>query len=153
MIMRKFLFIVALLIGISSCSFHEPVMKGGEQFKLEKVDGQTVVFRAGAVIQNENWFGFKVKPSELELFIDGDHFANIHLDKKVKVKRKSEGYVEGTFTGNLDKGALMKAMSLASRNDIEVRIKGKVKAGVFIFSKKLEMDETKRISGKSLKMP
>jgi LEA14-like dessication related protein len=128
-------------------------MKGGEQFNIEKIDGQTVKFTAGAVIENENWFGFKVKPSDFELYVDGDHFASIRLDKKVKVKRKSENYVEGSFTGEMDKGALLKAMSMAGRDNIKVRMKGKAKAGVFIFSKKVDMDETKTISGKNLKMP
>ena len=150
--MRNLLYFFAVIVITTSCSFHEPVLKGGEKFKLDKIDGQTIRFNAGAIIENENWFGLKVKPSQFELYVDGDYMGTVSLDKKIKIKRKSDDFVEGQFTGNLEKGSLMKAMTLVGRDEISVRLKGKAKGGVFIFSKKFDVDETKTISGSLLKM-
>jgi LEA14-like dessication related protein len=150
--MRNLLFILSALLLTVSCSFHEPVLKGGEKFNLEKIDGQTIHFNAGANIENENWFGLKVKPSKFELYVDGDYMGIVSLDKKIKIKRKSDAFVEGKFTGNLEKGSLMKAMTLVGKSEISVRLKGKAKGGVFIFSKKFDIDETKTIPGSMLKM-
>ena len=149
--MRNLLYFFVLAIAITSCQFHEPVFLGEEKVNLEKIDGQTVKFQAGGKIQNDNWFGIKVKPSDLELYVDDDYFGMVRLDKKIKIKRKSANYVEGQFTGDLEKGALMKAMKLASKGQVKVRLKGKVKGGVFIFSKKLDVDKTKTISTATLR--
>lgn len=144
--------IIGLLLFLTSCTFHEPILKGGENFKLAKMEGQTIQFNAGAIIENENWFGLKVKPSTFELYVEDDYMGTVKLDKKVKIKRKSDAYVEGQFTGQLEKGALLKVMTLMGKSEIKVRLKGKAKGGVFIFSKKFEVDETKTIPGSMLKM-
>jgi len=46
----------------------------------------------------------------------------------------------------------MKAMKFATKKEIKVRLKGKIKGGVFIFSKKFDFDETKTIPGASFKI-
>lgn len=150
--MRNLLFFIFLSVGMASCTFHEPAFNGGEKFHLEKIDGQEVNFTAGGIIENANWFGIKVKPSMLDLYVEGDYFGKVSLDKKIKIKRKSNNYVEGIFTADLEDGAMLKALSLVRKNDVKVRLKGKAKAGVFIFSKKLSVDETKTIPGSALKM-
>jgi len=47
---------------------------------------------------------------------------------------------------------MFKALRFATKENLKVRLKGKVKAGVFIFSKKIEIDETKTIPGSSFKL-
>jgi LEA14-like dessication related protein len=148
----KFLlsFIVVALL-MSSCTFYEPEFRGAEKFDVEKIDGKTVKFTAGATVYNENWFGVKVKPSYLDLYIDGKLMGKIHLDKKVKMKRKSETTLVAPFTAMLEGNALVEAMKLATKGDVKVRMKGKIKAGVFIFSKKVDFDETRTMNAKSFR--
>lgn len=150
--MRNFLFFIFLIASISSCTFHEPVFNGGEKVSIEKVDGQQIKFIAGGIIENKNWFGLKVKPSSLDLYVEGDYFGRVSLDNKVKIKRKSNNYVEGQFIADMEDGAMIKALRLVRKDEITIRLKGKVKAGVFIFSKKMEMDKTQTIPGSILMM-
>jgi LEA14-like dessication related protein len=147
--MKLFLsfFVVALLM--SSCTFYEPEFRGGEKFELEKIDGKTVKFTASATMYNGNWFGVKVKPSNLDLYVDGKLMGKLHLDKKVKLKRKSETTLVAPITATLEGNALIEAMKLATKGDVKVRMKGQIKGGVFIFSKKLEFDETRTMNAKS----
>lgn len=146
-----FAVIIALLV-LSSCTFHEPEFKGGEKIKFGKLDGRQISFTAGAKILNQNGFAVKVKPSELELFIEGEYMGLVHLDKRIRVKRKSEEYVEGPFTATLAEGAMFRALKFVNMNKLEIRLKGKVKGGVWMFGKKFDVNETRTISGSDLKL-
>lgn len=150
--MKKLFFLFVLAIAMTSCAVTAPEMRGGESFKMDKIEGNTVKFQAGANIYNGNWFGIRVKPSNLELYLGDDYVGTVRLDKKVKLKRKSETAVNAELTANLEEGAMMKAMRAAMGGSVKVRMKGKVKAGVFIFSKKVDFDETKTIDASKFKL-
>jgi hypothetical protein len=74
----------------------------------------------------------------------------VHLEKKVKMRAKKETMLVAPFVAELEANALMKAMGIAAKGDVQVRLKGKIKGGVFIFSKKIEFDETRTMNGKDL---
>lgn len=150
--MKRLLYLLTLIVVLGSCAVTAPEMRGGESFKIQERDGQTIKFVAGAKVYNGNWFGIKVKPSDLELYVDGDYMGTVRLDKKVKLKRKKETDVSAPFTATLEDGAMMKALGLAMKGSVDVRLKGKLKAGVFIFSKKIDFDETKKIDASKLKL-
>lgn len=153
--MKKSALLLALLLVLSSCGcfeFTAPELKGGEEFKVSKVDGNTIHLNAKANMYNENCFGVKIKPSTLDLYVEGENIGTVRLNKKVKMKSKRETAVDADLTATLSSGALMKLMAYASKSEIEVELKGKAKAGIFIFSKKFEVNEKKTISGSSLKM-
>ena len=52
----------------------------------------------GADIYNENGFALKVKPSTLDLYIEDQYMGKVHLDKKVRMKRKSITRVAAPLT-------------------------------------------------------
>ncbi len=147
--MKKLISIIVLAFIVTSCTFYEPEMRGGENFNLEKLDGNTVKFTAEASVYNGNWFAIKVKPSKLDLYIDGDYMGKVHLEKKVKMKSKRETFLVAPFTAELENNALRTALNLAGKGDVKVRLKGKIKGGVFIFSKKLDFDETRTMNARS----
>jgi LEA14-like dessication related protein len=153
--MRNLSIIFVLVLLFTSCkifSFDNPEMRGKEEFNISKINGRTIEFTAAATVYNPNWYGIKVKPSELELYVEGDYMGTVQLDEKVKLKRKKENDLQATFTATLEDGVLMKAMKFATKKEIEVRLGGKIKGGVFIFSKKFDFDETKTIPGASFKI-
>ena len=153
--MRHLTLFFSLVLLLSSCAcfdFSEPELRGNESVDVVKFSGQSVQFAAQAKIYNPNCFNLKVKPSDLELYVEDEFMGILHLDKKVKIKKRSETDIEALLTAELEDGALFKAMKYAGKSEIKVRLKGKVKGGVFIFSKKFEIDETKSIPGASLRM-
>lgn len=153
--MKKFFFLLSLVFALTSCGcfqFSAPEMRGGEEFKVNKVDGSTIQLNAKANMYNENCFGVKIKPSNLDLYVEGEHIGTVRLNKKVKMKSKRESTIDADMTATLSKGSLMKLMAYASKSEVEVELKGKAKAGIFIFSKKFEVNEKKTIKGSSFKM-
>ena len=149
--MKYIVAIGLVVILMTSCTFHEPEMRGEESFKLEKFEGKEVRFTAGAKVYNGNWFAIKVKPSILDLYIDGEYMGKVHLKKKVKMKAKKETDLQADFVAELEGNALVKAMGLAMKGDVVVRMTGKIKGGVFIFSKKLDFDESRTVNARSLR--
>ena len=153
--MRKIFLFTVLALLFSSCkifSFDNPEMRGKEEIKISKVKGKTIEFSVAATVFNPNWYGLKVKPSTLDLYVDGEYLGKVHLEKKVKLKGKRESNITPTFVAMLEGNALLKAMKYATKKEIKIQLKGEIKGGVFIFSKKFAFDETKTIPGASFKM-
>ena len=140
---------LTLLLALSSCGcldFNTPEMRGGEDFSVNKIDGNKVDLNVKANIYNDNCFSVKIKPSDLELFVEGESIGTVRLNKKVKLKKRKETPIDANLTATVNDGALMKMMGYAAKGEVEVRLKGKAKGGVFIFSKKIDIDEKKKIS-------
>ena len=68
------------------------------------------------------------------------------------MKSKRETDLSAPFTAQLEDGAMLKLLKHATKSEINVRLKGKVKAGVFIFSKKFDVNETTTIDGSNLRL-
>lgn len=149
--MRKLIQGFSFVLLVSSCAVTAPEIRGGESFNIEQIEGNKVNLNVGANIHNGNWFGIRVKPSNLDLFLNDDFLGTVRLDKKVKLKRKSETAIDANLTATLENGAMGKAMRSALGGGLNVRLKGRVKAGVFIFSKKIDFDETKKIDASELR--
>ena len=145
--MKNIFFLIVLALTLSSCHFHTPKFHGGESFKMENMSGQEVKMTVEGDVLNENWFGIKIKPSELDLYIEDVYIGILKLDKKVKMKRKKTTHIVAPVTVKLEQGAMFKAMKFIRKDKLKVQLKGKAKAGVFIFSKKLDVDEVKVIDG------
>lgn len=150
--MRNLIFLIVFGLVLNSCTFHEPEYKGKETVKFESIEGKTIKFTAGATFYNENGYALKVKPSKLDLYIEDEYIGKVKLENKVKLRRKRETSVESPFTVVLENGVMMKLIKYATQGKVKIRLKGKVKGGVFIFSKKFDVNETKTIDGSNLKL-
>ena len=141
-----------MMMLVSACTFLEPSYKGGEKFKFDKLEGKSVKFTVGAKILNPNKYTIKIKPSDLDVYIEDDYMGVIHLDKTIKLKKKQELFIDAPFTGTLNDGALFKLLKFVTKGKLQLTLKGKVKAGVFIFSKKFDVNETTTIDGSNLRL-
>jgi len=149
--MVKYFALLCLTFILTSCTFLEPQYKGGEKFKFDKLEGKSLKFTVGAKILNPNNYTIKIKPSDLDVYIEDDFMGVIHLDKTLKLKKKQELFVDAPFTATLNDGALFKLLKFALRGKLQMTLKGNVKAGVFILTKKVYVEEKTTIDGSSLK--
>ncbi len=145
--MSKLFAIAAGLIFLASCTFYEPEFRGGESVSIQKIEGKSVKLRAGAKVYNGNGYAIKVKPSTLDVYVNDDYMGKIHLDEKFKMKAKQETQVDAPLTATLADGVLMKIMQMGGGGPITVRLKGKVKAGVWFISKKIDVNESRTLDG------
>lgn len=151
--MKKFLFILTAFVLLTGCAtFQEPEFRGSEGVKMEKMDGQEISLSAGIKVYNPNWYALKIKPSTVEVYLEDQLMGTVKLNKKVKMKAKQESSLSLSLLATLEDGAMFTALRYAKKDQVKVRIKGKVKGGIFFLSKKVEVDETKTISGKDLNL-
>lgn len=150
MIRPTIFYSLILLLLLSSCAVEAPEFIGSDGFKMDKMDGKEILFTAGVKVNNPNWFGIKIKRSVVDVYIEDQLMGKVQLEKKVKMKAKRESTLTLPLKAVLEDGALITMMRYASKENVNVRIKGKVKGGVWIFSKKIEIDEKRQISGKDL---
>ncbi len=150
MIRPTIFYSLILLLLLSSCAVEALEFVGSDGFKMDKMDGKEILFTAGVKVNNPNWFGIKIKRSAVDVYIEDQLMGKVQLEKKVKMKAKRESTLTLPLKAVLEDGALITMMRYASKENVNVRIKGKVKGGVWIFSKKIEIDEKRQISGKDL---
>lgn len=146
---------LALIVGVlalTSCSFYKPEFRGGETFSVGKIEGKSIQFNAGGNVYNPNSYSIKVKPSTFDVYVNDEYMGQVHLDKKIKMKKKTETKIDAPFTATLTEGAMFKAMRLANGGPVTVRLKGKVRAGVFIFGKKIDVDESRSLKDLNLNL-
>lgn len=151
--MKSLIALLSLVVVFSSCTFHEPAINGVDDVQFHNFDGKSASFNVKVRVQNDNGFGIKVKPSTLDVYLGDDKMGKIHLDKKVKAKRKQETVIDAPFTATFEDGALFKMMKHINGDELNVRLKGKVKAGVWFIGKKIDVDESKSIDKSMLKLP
>jgi len=145
--------IFALAIFAASCTSYKDVeFKGTENFQLGKLDGKKISISFDAKLNNQNAYTIKIKPSDLDVYIDNVQVGTVHLDEKVKIKRKSEALVEIPLTVELGPGALINLSMIMLKKTVNVRLTGDVKGGVWFLSKKQRIDETREISTDKLKL-
>ncbi|OFZ08432.1 MAG: hypothetical protein A3D92_22000 [Bacteroidetes bacterium RIFCSPHIGHO2_02_FULL_44_7] len=150
--MYKFLSLVAALLVLSSCTFYEPEFRGGESISDVKLEGKELHLRAGAKVYNPNGYAIKVKPSTLDIFVNEEFMGQVHLDKKFKMKAKQETMIDAPLTATLADGAMFRAMRLAGEENVTVRMQGKVKAGVWFVSKKVDVNESRSLNAMNLNL-
>lgn len=143
--------LVTVLI-LTSCSFYKPEFRGGETFSIGKIEGKSIQFNAGGKVYNPNSYNIKVKPSTFDVYVNEEYMGKVHLDKKFKMKKKSETQIDAPFTATLAEGAMFKAMRLANGGPVTIRMKGQVRAGVFIFGKKIDVDESRSMKDLNLNL-
>lgn len=148
--LKTFLFGTVILI-ISSCTPYEDIQfRGIDDFKFGKLDGKKLSFSFDATLNNPNGYGLKIKPSVLDVYLGDTYMGVIHLDHKVKIKRKSETEVEVPLTAELGEGALLKLILMSKKGSLTIRLKGTVKGSVWGFSRKEYIDETREINLKNI---
>jgi LEA14-like dessication related protein len=139
-------------IVLSSCASYKDVeLKGTENVKFDKLDGGKLSISFDAKLNNQNGYTIKIKPSDLDVYIDNIQIGVIHLTEKVKIKRKSESLVEVPLAVELKPNALLSLGMILLKKKVNVRVTGDVKGGVWFLSKKQRIDETREIDTEKLK--
>lgn len=148
--MKKLIYIFLLCFTVFSCEIKDVDFEGMDNYKIEEFKNNEAIIQLNYRVKNENWFGIKVKPSHLKVSVDGKELGELFLDKKIKIKGKRSNAICSNIRFKLADGAMIKLMGLASKKEVTLRFEGKVKGGVFIFSKKFTIDESKTIDPKRL---
>ena len=143
----KILSLAAMALVLARCDVEEPDFSNLRDFKLLKMDGKRVEAEFTVDCENPNAFGFKVKKSALNVSVDNQVFGVISLDKKIKIRRKSNTAYTVPVVIDLENGAMLRLIKYVGRKDLEVTIAGKVKGSVCGISKSFNVNETRKVDG------
>lgn len=149
--MRNLLALSLLLLLVACAPFKEPEFEKYDGFEMGKRDGtKSIDFKIKATVNNPNFYALKVKPSTVEVFINGEKVGDIHLTEKIKMKARKSTSLEVPLHADLEKGVMMKLMSIAVRDSVFVQIKGDVKGGALFIYRTFPVDFKKNVSSKGL---
>ena len=148
--MKVIYFAILTLVLLACAPFKEPVFKSFDGMEGLKMDGKNINFTLKGTIENPIWYALKVKPSMVELTIDGKKFANVYLDEKMKIKGKKSTALVAPMHAELEDGAMMRMMGMALKDSIRLNLAGDVKGGVFFIYKKFPVNITRSVSPKGL---
>lgn len=151
--MYKIFLVFITIFLLSSClEFEDLEFNGMNDPKFEKIENKIISLTLGIKVHNPNRFSIKIKPSQLDVFVEEELMGKAFLDEKVKLIKKKEDLYEIPLRIELEDGVLLKLVRLSLKSKIKIRISGKVKCSIYGVSKKIEINETKEIDGKKLKL-
>ncbi len=149
--MKSLLFSLLILFSINASAgffYKDLEFLAMENFEVEREDGKVTV-RFDYVINNPNWYSVVIMPSSMDLTIADSDCGSVEIQEKIKIKKKAEGHYPFVLEGdasNFVKSAFSSIWALMSGKGIDFNLKGKLKAGIFIFRKKWDMDYTYKMS-------
>jgi len=151
--MIKFILFLLCFIILNSCiQFQEVEFKNMEDVKIEKVEGRKISMLLSVKLFNPNVFSIKIKPSNVNLYIEDQLVGKINLNNKVKIIKRTENTYFVPLQIDMEEGALLKFLKYSFKEKIKIHIKGVVKGSVFGITKKIEVDEIQEIDGKLFKL-
>ena len=149
--MKYYLFSLLLTCSIFSNAgflYKDLEFKAMENFSVEKEDGK-VKIQFDYVINNPNWYSVIIMPSSMGLTIADADCGSVEIREKIKIKKYVVGHYPFVLIGDADnfvKSTFSSIWALMTGKGIDFTLKGKLKAGIFIFRKKWALDYTYKMS-------
>ncbi len=149
----KHLFLLIGLLFFTSCMEYEElrVISIGK-ISLDGIEGNTANVNINVELDNPNFFGIKVKPTSLDVFVEDEYMGKAVLHDKLKIKKRSTSNYNVKLELVGESGIMRKAVKYVLKKDLKIRIKGYVKGSVYGFPKKILVDETKTVDGSVFKL-
>lgn len=149
--MSRLIYFLVVTLFLVSCELKDIDFGGMESYKLDKFENNEAHVSLKLKVKNDNWFNLKVKPSKLTVSAEGKEMGTLFLDKKVKIKGNKDSVYDAKIRFKFADGAMFSMPGLMLKEQVNLTFVGKVKGGVFIFSKKIKVNETKTLATKDMK--
>lgn len=136
------LLLVFLCLFATSCALHPISVTGLQDVKMDKLDAKGVQMTAGLKVKNENLLGFGIYGSKLDVKMNGVSLGTVKLDKKIKVRGKSDTVHPVKMSASFQDlfSSLPALMQMAQKQSGNVEINGYIKVGIFLFRKKIPVN-------------
>lgn len=119
---------------------------------MENLNLNEAALRFNTTIHNNTWTPIKIKPSTLELFVDGDKLGDLYIDEKIRLKSKNDTEVNLLVHVKFADGILGKLIRYRFKETAQLEVRGKVKTGLLFVPIKIPVNYSKTISPKSLNL-
>lgn len=119
---------------------------------MENLNLDEAVLRFSTTIHNNTWAPIKIKPSTLELFVDGEKLGDLFIDEKIRLKSKKDTEVNTLVHVKFADGILGKLIRYRFKETAQLELRGKVKTGLLFVPVKIPVNYSKSISPKTLNL-
>ena len=119
---------------------------------MENLNLNEAALRFNTTIHNNTWTPIKIKPSTLELFVDGEKLGDLYIDEKIRLKSKNDTEVNTLVHVKFADGILGKLIRYRFKETVQLELRGKVKTGLLFVPVKIPVNYTKTISPKTLNL-
>jgi LEA14-like dessication related protein len=146
----NFIILISIVLLSTGCKYNDIEIKDVKNVKLGKTSTKEVVIKAEVELVNPNNYKLKIKEYDLDIKINGRDFL-LHEDNAgIKIPRKYHGSIPVSLSlkkrgkGVFSFDTLLLFAEVLKSGSVNLEAHGYVKAGVFIFSKSIDVNE-KRI--------
>lgn len=143
--------LIAGLILVSCATFKEPELVRFEGVKFNKLEDKSLSFTVSARVKNDNGYSLKLKPCHVNVYLQDQLIGKVYVDKKVKIKKKTEASLAIPLRAALEDGALLTILRYSLQKEVSMRVQGKLRLGASILSGRFAVDTSRVISGNQLK--
>ncbi|MFI5149341.1 MAG: LEA type 2 family protein [Bacteroidia bacterium] len=142
--MKKNIFLfLSILIFTASCKYKEVTLGQISGLKINKITTNGLELELGMKINNPNSYGFSIYRSSFRIKLGGADLGTARIAKRTHIKAHSDEVYTFTIKTSFDKlkeDGLAGMISLFSKKNAEIEIKGNLKAGKFLLRKKIPVD-------------
>jgi len=132
-----FVFFVALL---SSCKIYEtPTYKDFRNLKISKLGLRESILSMDLVYYNPNMYGFDIKKTDLDIYIDGLYVGKTISDSLIHVDKKSEFTIPILLKTDM-KNIFKNVWNTLSHKTVLIQAKGTIDAGYKKITKPFKID-------------
>lgn len=145
---KAWLVLALAFVALTSCQYQEVEITEVRRFRIEKMAGDRVHFSFDVKLRNPNNYALKVSSTDLVCEINGRNLGQLYLDEAVKVPAGNNDFIP-VFSSVTTEGAAKNILpillgSLFNRA-VDIRLKGEIRGGTFIFPKTIAIDHSERV--------
>lgn len=146
---KGIILIVITIISLSGCFEYEDVdFKGVQNFSLEERTKENVLIRLDLKVNNPNTYNITIKPTVLDVFVNGKSAGKTKMKDKIVLKKNTTGvyplYLQAKTKDIM--GAMTGSFGSLLSGKVKVGVKGNVKAKVYGVGKKFYLNEEETVS-------
>jgi LEA14-like dessication related protein len=147
-------FLLLITFLASGCiTYNEVEMHQINSVRVNEFGKGNMVFVFNVKLENPNKYNIKVKSADLKLYIGSADAGNALLMDKLVLRKKSLNDYDlriETNTKQITKALAGSALNILINKNVPVKVKGYIKAKVFIFGKKFPVEFKENVDIKDL---
>lgn len=148
---KKLWIVFFIAFFIVSCKFTEPTIGDFNIKDMRPKDDGDFIIEVSVEVDNPNTYNIWLKNGKMDILMGKEKMGNIKTIGKVVLKKEKKDDYTITCIAKLDPGgALMGMLTGLGGNNKPVTFKGDIRAGVFIFSKKFDIEFDDRLPSVNL---
>lgn len=151
--LKNIILVLITIVSLSSCFEYEDVdFKGIQDFSLADRTKENILIRLDLKVNNPNTYNITIKPTTLDVFINGKNAGKTKMKDKIVLKKNTTGvyplYLQAKTKDIM--GAMTGSFGSLLSGKIKIGVKGNVKAKAYGVGKKFYLNEEESVSLKGL---